>query len=112
MAVGTADPVDVVEAFGAGEGRVHFLDVDAAVGHLRMAGFAGGRGVLVVAGVAGEAADAFVDADGGAVVTGADLWTPVICSGDCGAFRLARRVTLVAEGLALVGTDLYHAWTV
>ena len=78
MAIGAADPMDVVSTPGAGEGRVHFLDVDAAVGHLRMAGFAGGGGVLVVSAVAGEAADAFMDADRGAVVPGADLRTPVI----------------------------------
>ncbi len=40
MAVSAADPVNVVGAFGAGEGGVHLLNVDAAVGHLRVTGFA------------------------------------------------------------------------
>jgi len=31
VAIGAADPVDVVGASGAGEGGVHLLDVDAAV---------------------------------------------------------------------------------
>ncbi len=111
MAVGAADPVDVVGAFGAGEGRIHLLDVDAAVGHLRMTGFAGGGGVLIVSGVAGEATDALVDADGGAVVARSDLRTPVICSRDGGGVRLARCVALITERLALVGTDFHCACT-
>ena len=112
VAVSAADPVDVVGAFGAGESRVHFFYVDAAVRHLRMAGFAGGGRVLVVSGVTGETTDALVDTDGGAIVAGTDLRTPVICSGDCGGFRLARCVALVAEGLSLIGTYFYPAGTV
>lgn len=112
VAVGAADPVDVVGAFGAGESGVHFLYVDTAVRHLRMAGLAGCGCVFIVAGVAGEAADAFVNADGGAVVAGSELRTPMIRSGDGGGFRLARRVALIAEGLALVGTDLHGAGAV
>ena len=40
VAVSTLDPVNVVRAFGVGEGGIHFLNVDAAVRHLRVAGFA------------------------------------------------------------------------
>ncbi len=68
--------------------------------------------VLVVAVVTGEAAQAFVHAHGRAVVAGADLRTPVICRGGGRSFGLARRVALVAESLALVGTDCYGARSV
>ena len=78
VAVGAADPVDVVRAFGIGEGGVHLLDINAAVGHLRVAGFAGCGCILVVAGVAGETTDAFVNSHGCAVVAGGDLRAPVI----------------------------------
>ena len=60
VAVGAADPVDVMRALCVGEGRVHLFDIESAIGHLWMAGFAGGCRVLVVAGVAGETADAFM----------------------------------------------------
>lgn len=106
MAVGAADTVDVVRAFGVGESGVHLFDVDAAVGHLRVAGFARGSCALVVAGVAGETTDAFVDAGRRAIVTGAGLRSPVACIGDGPGLRLAGRVALVAEGLALIGTDV------
>ena len=112
VAVGAADPVDVVGTFGAGESRVHFFDVDAAVGHLRVAGFAGGGCVLVVSGVAGEATDALVNTDGRAVVAGADLRAVVIGGSDGVGLRLARRVALIAERLALIGADFYCAWAV
>ena len=112
MAVGAADPVDVVGASVAGEGRVHLFDVDAAMGHLGMAGLAGGCGALVVASVTGETADAFVDTDGRAVVAGSELRTPVICRGGGRSFGLAGCVALVAESLALVGTDCYGARSV
>jgi len=78
MAVGAANPVNVVGAFRAGESRVHLPDVDAAVGHLGMAVFAGGGCVLIVAGVAGEAADAFVDACRRSIIAGSNLRTPVV----------------------------------
>ena len=68
VAVCAFDPVDVVGAGGGGVGGVHFFDIETAVGHLRVAVFAGGAGVGVVAGVAGYATEAFVDTDGGAVV--------------------------------------------
>ncbi len=109
VAVGAADPVDVMRAFGAGESGVHFFDVDAAVRHLRVAGFAGGCCVFVVAGVAREATDALVNADGGAVVARTDLGSVVIGSRDGVGLRLARRVALVAERLALIGADFYRA---
>ena len=109
VAVGAADPVNVVRAFGAGEGRVHLFDVDAAMGHLWMAGLAGGCGALVVASVTGETADAFVDTDGRAVVAGAELRTVVIGCDDCRSFGLAGCVALVAEGLTLIGANRYGA---
>lgn len=109
VAVGAADPVDVVGAFGAGEGGVHLLDVYPAVGHLRVAGFAGCCGVLAVAGMTGETTDALVNAYGSAVVAGTELRAVVIDRCDGISLRLARRVALVAEGLALVGADLYGA---
>ena len=52
MAVSAFDPVNVVCARGAGEGRVHLLDVETAMGHLRVAGLAGGARVLVMSVVA------------------------------------------------------------
>ena len=112
VAVGAADPVDVVGAFCAGEGRVHLFDVDAAVGHLGMAGFAGGCRILVVAGVAGEATDALVDASGGAIIARADLRTVMISCSHGVCLGLARRVALIAERLALVGTAFHRARTV
>lgn len=68
VAVFAADPVDVVGTLGSGKCRVHFFYVDAAVGHLGVAVLAGGSGVFVVAGMAGETADALVNTDGRAVV--------------------------------------------
>ena len=47
--------------------------------------------------VAGEAAQALMDSDGRSVIPGRDLSVSI------------GRVALVAEGLALVGTDLYRA---
>lgn len=107
VAIFAADPVDVVGAFGAGKCRVHFLDVDAAVGHLRVAVFTGGGCVLVVAGVTGEATDSFVNADGGAVVAGAGLRTVVICGRNGIGLGLSRGVALVTESLTLVGAYPY-----
>ena len=112
MAVVAADPVNVVRALRVCESRVHLFDVDAAVGHLRMASLAGGGGVLVVPGVAGEAADALMDAHRRTVVARSNLRAPVILSGDGGSIRLARRVALIAESLALVGADLHCACTI
>ena len=42
MAIRAFDPMDVVRALRFGIGRVHLLHVDAAVGHLRVAGLARG----------------------------------------------------------------------
>ncbi len=112
VAVGAADPVNVVGAFGADEGRVHLFDVDAAMGHLWMAGLAGGCGAFVVSSMTGEAANAFVDTDGRAVVAGSELRTVVICGRDGVGLGLARCVALVAEGLTLIGTDCYGARSV
>ncbi len=112
MTVGAANPVNIVGAFSVGESRIHLLDVYAAMRHLGVAGFAGRGGILVVANVAGKAADAFVDTHRRAVVAGSNLRAPVICSGDGGGLRLARRVALIAERLALIGTDLHRARTI
>lgn len=112
MTVNAADPMDIVSASGAGECRVHFLDIDAAMRHLRVAGFAGGCRVLVVPGMASEAADSLVNADGSAIVARADLWAIVICCSGCARFGLARRVALVAKRLPRIGTDLHRARTV
>ena len=68
MAVDAAYPMDVVLAASAGEGGVHFFDVNAAVRHLRMACFAGCPRVFIVSDVAGEAADPFMHALGSAIV--------------------------------------------
>lgn len=40
VAIGAADPVNVVCAFGVGKGGIHLLDINAAVGHLRVTGLA------------------------------------------------------------------------
>ena len=68
MAVRAADPVNIVGALRIGEGGVHLLHIDAAVGHLRVARFARPGGILAVSIVAGEAADSFVNAHGRAVI--------------------------------------------
>ena len=84
--------------FALAIGGIHFLNVQAAVGHLGMAGLAGSARILVVPGVAGEATEAFVNTDGGAIVAGAELRAPVIGRRDCSGLRLARRVALIAKG--------------
>jgi len=109
VAVGAAHPVDVVGALCIGEGSVHLLDVDAAMGHLRMAGLAGCCRFLIVASVAGEATDAFVDTHGGAVVAGGDLRSPMTRGCKSAVIGDAGCVALVADGLALIGTDLYRS---
>ena len=68
MAVGATHPVNIVLAFSIGEGGVHLLHIDAAVGHLRVTCPAGCGGILAVSIVAGETTDAFVNARGCAVV--------------------------------------------
>ena len=109
MAIGAADPVNVVGAFSVGEGCVHGLHVDSAMGHLRMAGLAGRCGIFIVTGVTGETADSLVNADGRAVVAGADLRAVMIRGCNAVCFRLTRRVALVTECLALIGTDPHRA---
>lgn len=96
MAISAFHRMDVVRTLERLEGRVHLLDVEAAIGELRMAGSARDAGGLAVFPVAGEAAEAFVDSDRSAVIAGSDL----------GHGR--GRVTLVAERLALIGTE-YHS---
>lgn len=69
MAVRALHPMDVVRARGAEIARVHLFDIEAAVGHLRMACFARCARVLIVAGVAGDTTQTFMDADGSAIVS-------------------------------------------
>ena len=68
MAVRALHPMDIVLAAGRSERGVHLLHVQAAIRHLRMAGGAGGPRLLAVLCVAGQATDAFVHAEAGAVV--------------------------------------------
>lgn len=65
--------------------------------HLGVTGFARGARVLVVAGVAGEAAQAFMHTHRGAIVAGANLRAPLVgrCIGLC--LKSARSVALVAK---------------
>lgn len=72
------------------EARVHFLDLQFAVEMLGVAVVAGDAGLLAVLLMAGEAAQAFMDADGSAVVAGIHF--------TCGD----RRVALVTECLPLI----------
>jgi len=70
MAIGALYGMDIVGAGEVGEGGIHLLDIEAAVGKTRVAGSAGGARLLSVLEVAGEAAQTFVYADGSAVVAG------------------------------------------
>lgn len=106
MAVGAADPVDIVRALCVGECRVHGFDVDTAIGHLGMTRLAGGRGIFIVTGMASPAADALMDADWRAIVSRRKLRTPMIRGGDCAGFWNSRRMALVAESLTLIRTHL------
>ena len=112
VAVGAADPVDVVRALRIREGRVHLLHIDAAVRHLRMTGLAGSSGVLVVSAMAGDTTDTFMHSDRGAIVAGADLRAPVTGSCYCAGFWNPRRMALVTKRLPLVGAELDGARTI
>jgi len=68
VAIRATDPVNIVGTGGAGIGGVHFLNVEPAVGHLGMAGLAGGSRVFRVASVAGDATQALMDAHRGAII--------------------------------------------
>jgi hypothetical protein len=69
MAVGALYPMDVVRAGCAEIRGIHLLDIETAVGHLRMAGFARGACILIVSGMAGDTAQAFMDAYRSAIVS-------------------------------------------
>ena len=97
MAVGAFYRVDVVETLPVLERRVHGFNVEAAIGELRMTGGAARAGRLAVLFMARKAAQAFVDAQRRAIVTGADL------------SRGVGGVTLITKGLARVGTDFHGA---
>ena len=109
MAIAALDPVDIVRAGCVEVGGIHFLDVDSAMGHLRVAGFARSLGVLIVAEVAGDAAQTLMHAHWSAVVAGAYLRTPVMRGGNGARVGNARRVALVADCFALVLAHLYRA---
>ena len=114
MAVGALYPMDVVRAGWNEIGGVHFLNVKllsarAAVGHFWMTGFAGGARVLIVAGVTGDATDALMNANGSAVVAGAELGTPAAGFCDGARLRPARRVALIADGGAEIGAYGHEA---
>src|ERR1035437_5457882 len=72
VTVRATDPVNIVFAVRRGECGVHLHHVQAAVRHLRVAGGARGPGLLPVLRVAGQATDALVHADSGAVVAAPD----------------------------------------
>ena len=93
VAVNASYEMDVVETLEVLECGVHGFDGDAAIGEARMAGAAGRTRLLAMLEVTGKTTESFVHADGSAVVTGVDL-----SSG-------SGRVALVAQSLALVGTD-------
>lgn len=95
MAIGTFYEVDVVSAVFIIEGGVHFFHVQAAVGKTGMASGAGSAGLEPVLTVAGHAAEAFMYADGSAIVAGMELRSGQRC------------MALITEGLTLVGTDFY-----
>lgn len=60
MTIDAFDPMDIMRACSARVGRVHLLDVDSAVGHLWMTGFARSPCVFPMPIVARDAAEAFV----------------------------------------------------
>ncbi len=97
VAVLAFNKVDVVLAVFVFEGGVHFFDVEAAIGETRVTGGAGGASLHAMLGVAREATESFVDADGSAIVARTNL--------RCGF----RGMTLIAEGLALIGADFNGA---
>ena len=73
MAVRALHPMNVVGALRVQECGIHLLHIDAAVREARMAVGAGLPGHLAVLLMAGKTAQAFVDADGRAIVTAANL---------------------------------------
>ena len=97
VAVGALHGVDVVRALCRLECRVHLFYIQATVGELRVAGGARRSRRLSMLLVAGEATQAFVHADRGAVVAGRNL------GGGRG------RVALVAKRLTLIRADLQLA---
>src|SRR5689334_80094 len=99
MAACASHPVDVVPAVRRPEGRVHLLDIQPAVGHLRMTGRTRRSCLLSVLGMTREAADSLVDTNRRSIIPAAYLY---IRHG---------RVALVAERLPLVLAHLHGAFT-
>ncbi len=89
--------MDVVFAELVLESRIHFLDVDAAIGKAWMAGRTRGSRLAAVRRVAGKTAQSFVHSDGSTVVAGVDL------------ARGTRGVALVAQRLTPVRGNLHDA---
>lgn len=77
------------------------------MGHLRMTVLARGKRALIVAGVTGEAAQAFVNAHRSAIVSRSHLRTPMIGGSSGACLRLPRGVALIAQTLTCVRTDFH-----
>ena len=97
MTILAFDEMNIVRAGRGLERGVHGRDVEAAIGQARMAIGARGARVLVVSGVAGQAAQPFMNAHAGAVVARIDLESIVRC------------VALVAKPLARIRRHLHRA---
>jgi len=100
MAVNAPYEMNIVETLDVLECGVHGFHGDAAIGEAGMAGATGRSRLLAMLEVTGQTTESFVHANGSAVVTGVDL-----SSG-------SGRVALVAQSLALVGTDRNGACSV
>jgi hypothetical protein len=85
--------MDVVPALGQFEGRIHRLNVQSAVGQLRVTSGARCPSFLAVSLMAGETTEAFMNAHWRSVVSRANV------------SRNQRGMALIAERLAHVGTD-------
>lgn len=97
MTISAFHEVDVVPAVGRFEGRIHPLDIQAAVRQTRVAQGAGGPGALIVPGVTGQATQTLVHSHTGAIVTRAGL--------EC----VIGRMTLVTRRLTRVRGHVHRA---
>lgn len=104
VAIPAPHPMDVVLAGSACVSCIHCLDVEAAFRSSEMAGLARSSGVLVVTGVTGKAAEAFMYARRRAVIAGAGLHAPVMNRSRRLRVWQPRSMTLVTERLPLIGT--------
>ena len=92
VAIKAFDGVNVMFAGLVVEGGIHLLNIESAVEMLGVATVAGSASLLAMLLMAGKAAQAFVDADRGAIV--ARIYFP----------RSDGRVALITERLPLVAT--------